>query len=241
MGNLEDALFKSRQISLEEGALIASGAKDRNSLQSYTQKLSCLIEQIPLTQKEAGEYSLGRSLFDWLWLQKPRRFKSGGPFRLTEVINAHLTRNTDQVGNCLGLTLLFNVLAKRLGLTAEAVYLEDEFGDSPHVRSVVVINGSPIDVEHASPGGYDFEDKRPRFERIWWSGRELVADIYHSEGNLLFHEGKLEEAVAAYDNSLLLNPRYTKAYINAAATLLVLNRQEEAQAYLEKASLSSTS
>lgn len=235
MQDLEDVLLENIGISLEEGAFIASVVKDWNSFRSYLLKLSLISEEVIFLRGRGDEYMRGKSLFDWLWLCKPQRYRSGGPFRLTEVIDAHLSKNTDEVGNCLGLTLLFNVLAKRLGLKVEAVYLDDEFGDSPHVRSVVVIQGRPTDVEHMSPEGYDFQDTRSGIRRVSWGDRELIADIYHSRGNLLFQQGKLEGAVANYEKSVLLNPRYTKAYINAATALLVLGRQEQAQAYLEKA------
>lgn len=241
MEDLENIHLENEGISLEEGALIASGVKDRNSLQSYSQKLSRILQDMPPAPEEGDEYTHGKSLFDWLWLRKPKRYRSGRPFRLTEVIDAHISENTDEVGNCLGLTLLFNVLAKRSGLIVQAVYLEDEFGGNPHVRSVLACEGQFIDVEHMSPAGYDFQDKRSGIKRLSWNDRELIADIYHSRGNLLFQQGKLVDAVRIYDKSLLLNPRYTKAYINAATALLVLGRQQQAQAYLEKASPTATS
>lgn len=235
MQMMENILLQNKTVSLEKGALIASGLKDRNSLYSYFQKLSRILDDMQLKKVNGDEYTRGKYLFDWLWLCKPKRYRSRGPFCLTDVIDAHINKNTYGVGNCLGLALFFNVLAKRIGLKVEAVYTEDEFGGSPHVRSVIVIQGKTIDVEHMTPAGYDFKESRSVIKKVSWYDRELIADIYHSLGNLLYDEGKYDEAVLNYDKALLLNPRYTKAFINAATALLVLGRKEQAETYLEKA------
>ena len=64
-----------------------------------------------------------RALFTWLWIEKPNRYKSHGNFRLNDVIDAHLNRDSQSVGNCLGLTLFFNCLLRRMGIEADALYL----------------------------------------------------------------------------------------------------------------------
>jgi tetratricopeptide (TPR) repeat protein len=241
MQNLELALFASEDITLEEGALIASGVREEHALKSYLEKLSRLIGQVRFLEEEKDEYSRGRRLFDWLWQDKPARYKSRGPFRLTEVIEAQLSETKSEVGNCLGLTLLFNILAKKSDLGVEAAYLEDVSGANPHVISVIKFRGKSIDVDHMSAMGYDSLPQVWAVKRVGWGDRELIADIYHSEANLLFYQGKYEEALENYDKSLRLNPHYDKAYINAAMVLFLLGKQEEAHDYLERASASGTS
>jgi hypothetical protein len=69
-----------------------------------------------------------KALFSWLWMRKPARYKPKGNYRLDEVIDAQQSDDAKTIGNCLGLTLLYNCLLRGMDITAGALYLEYAFG-----------------------------------------------------------------------------------------------------------------
>jgi tetratricopeptide (TPR) repeat protein len=138
------------------------------------------------------------------------------------------------VGNCLGLTVLYNVLAQRFGLKVKAIHVEDALSQGPHVFSILETARRTIDVENIFPNGFHFKGHLGNHQRTIWGNAELIADIYHSTGNKFFEQGNHEEAVQSYSKALLLNPQYTKAYLNRALALFLLGRDEEAKKDLER-------
>lgn len=75
-----------------------------------------MCRQISLEIGRGGDREKGKAIFDWLWTNKPKRYQRLANFRLTQVIEAQLREKEETVGNCLGLTLLYNVLCQRFGL-----------------------------------------------------------------------------------------------------------------------------
>jgi tetratricopeptide (TPR) repeat protein len=130
------------------------------------------------------------------------------------VIDAQLNKEIQTVGNCLGLTLLYNCLLLRMGIMAEALFLEDAFGIGPHVLTILPTKDSSIDVENIFPNGYDYKGHLMHLSRIKWGDQELVADIYHSTGNEFFSKGELSKALENYEVCFRLNPSYEKAHLN---------------------------
>lgn len=175
-----------------------------------------------------------RAIFNWLWQTKPDRSERQGSFKLTEVINAQLDPNTKQVGNCLGLTVLYNVLSQRFNLKVRAIHVEDAMCQGPHIFSILGTARGTIDIENILPNGFDFKGHQENLQRTIWGNAELIADIYHSTGNKFFEQGNHEEAVQSYSKAILLNPKYTKAYLNRALALFLLGRDEEAIKDLER-------
>jgi len=161
-------------------------------------------------------------------------FRSKGSYKLTEVLDAQLDPKIEKVGNCLGLTVLYHVLAQRLGLKVKAVHVEDAFGQGPHVFSILYTSSGTVDIEHILPNGFDFESHLHNPHRTGWGDAELIADIYHSIGNRLFEQGSHEEAVQNYSKAIRLNPKYAKAYLNRGIALSMLGREEEASRDLEQ-------
>lgn len=234
LNTLEKQLFTTEQPDLAQGALIASGVMKRKELDIYLQKLNTLSQQIESDIPAASALSKARALFDWLWRKKPNRSERRGNFKLTQVLDAQLDPKTEKVGNCLGLTVLYHVLAYRLGLRIKAIYVEDAFGQGPHVFSVLYTSKGTIDIEHILPNGFDFKGHIDNPHRTLWGDAELIADIYHSIGNEQFERGELEQAVQSYSKAIRLNPRYTKAYLNRGLALLRLGRSVEAQQDLDR-------
>ena len=208
-------VIKKRAFSLEEEALLASGIQERSKIVSHLVKLDRIYQQF-LHQMIPSPDSVdkARALFAWLWISKPERYKSQGNYKLDEVIEAQLKKDAKSVGNCLGLTLLYNCLLRKMDIYAEALYLENAFGTGPHVLTVLRIENSILDVENILPEGFDYRGHLTHPERTEWEDRELIADIYHSVANELFEKGDFDEALKNYDMAISFNPRYEKARLN---------------------------
>ena len=231
---LEEKLLKDEHIDLAQGALIASGLQTEE-IASYLVKLDSLYEQIE-AEISVSENNIEKTkaLFQWLWQTKPKRYKSKGNFRLTKVIDAQLNEKCQNVGNCLGLTLLYNILAQRLGLDVKAVHLEEAFGRAPHVFSTLHTRERSLDIENIFPYGFDYKGHLSVRQRKEWGNRELVADLYVSTGNSLSELDRWHKAVEAYDKAIKLNPEYTRAYLGKGIALCQLGRFDEASHYLGK-------
>jgi tetratricopeptide (TPR) repeat protein len=209
-----------KKFHLEKEALLASGIKRENRLAVYGKKLDYLheqfIHQILLPPHPVGK---ARDLFHWLWKEKPTRYGPHGNFRLSHAIDAQLNEENQTVGNCLGLTLLYNCLLRRMGIHADALYLDNAFGIGPHVLTLLQSEESTIDIENILPNGFGFKGHLNEPSRTRWGDRELVADIYHGLGNESFEKGEFTEALNNYEMALHLNPRYEKARLNKTILL----------------------
>jgi len=160
-----------------------------------------------------------RALSTWLWIEKPNRYKSPGNFRLNDVIDAHLNRDSQSVGNCLGLTLFFNCLLRRMGIEADALYLENAFGIGPHVLTLLQTKDFSVDIENILPNGFDYKGHLSNPSRMRWGDKELVADIYRSLGNECFEKGEWTEALKNYEMSIHLNPHHEKTHLDKSILL----------------------
>jgi len=231
---LEKKLFETDKPALAWGALVASGVKNQGELDSYQVKIDTLCQDIEPALPVDDDLHRAQALFDWLWTVKPNRYEFQGNFRLMQVIDAQLDPKVEQVGNCLGLTLLYNVLAKKFGLKTKAVYLEQAHGRESHVFSIMDTGQATIDIDNIFPNGFDHKEHLDNPLRVTWDDAGLIADIYHSIGSALHEQNKLEEAVRNYSKAILFNPKYEKAYLNRGIALSLLGREEEAKRDLER-------
>lgn len=213
-------LIKKRAFNLEEEALLASGIQERSKIVFYLAELDRIYQQF-LHQMipPPDPVDKARALFTWLWISKPDRYKSQGSYKLHEVIEAQLQGDAKSVGNCLGLTLLYNCLLRKIGIYAEVLYVENAFGIGPHVLTLLQAERSAIDVENILPNGFDYRGHHTHPARTIWGDRELIADIYHSVANDLFEKGNFIEALKNYDIAITFNPQYEKAHFNKAILL----------------------
>lgn len=214
-------------FNLEVESLRASGINDEREINIYIEKLDRIYRQfitsVTLPDDDRAKAEL---LFGWLWREKPDRYKPSGSFRLSEVIDAQLSFSIRTVGNCLGLTLLYNCLLRKMGIFSEALYIENAFGRGPHVLTLLSVENSFIEVENILPDGFDYKGHLDNSSRVRWGEKELVADIYHSVGNELFFKGAYMEALRNYDKALYLNPRYEKARMNRLILLGKMGTEE---------------
>jgi tetratricopeptide (TPR) repeat protein len=207
-------------IELEKEALIASGIQQNDRISAYKSRLDLLhqqfISKIKLTHDPRQD---AQELFQWLWMKKPRRYKRQGHYRLNEAIDSQINIESAEVGNCLGLTLLYNCLLKRLNIDAGALYLQHAFEFGPHVLTILETKGSTIHIENIFSDGFDYKGHLNNPLRTIWGDKELVADIYHSRGNEFFEKQELDSALRNYDLALELNPTYEEAHMNKAIVL----------------------
>ena len=237
LSSLERRLFGNLKLDLAQAALIASGVINQRELESYLLRMAHLHRQISeQLSAEFADVAKAEAIFNCLWKGKTNRYKSRGNFKLTDVIDAQIG-GKESVGNCLGLTILYNALTQSFGLGLKAVHLEDAFGLGPHVFSILYTEGGSIDIENIFPHGFDFKGHADNPGRQEWGNAELVADLYFSRANDLFEQGSLENAIENYDKALRLNPGYTKAYLNKAMALSQLGRAEEAKETLLEESM----
>ncbi|MFH1124762.1 MAG: tetratricopeptide repeat protein [Pseudomonadota bacterium] len=215
-------------FDLEREALIASGLRDEDRTSEYMAKLQSLCRPF-VSQGDVPPSILtkAKGLFDWLWKSKPTRYRLQGHWRLHNVIDAQISEGNHAVGNCLGLTLLYNCLLRRIGIEAEALYLENAFGIAPHVLTLLRVNDSTIDIDHMLPEGFDYRGHLEYPGRTRWGDRELIADIYHSVGNEQFERGDLPEALENYHEAIRLNPGYERAQLNKTILMDRLRTEEK--------------
>ncbi len=231
---MEKLLFESEKIDLAQGALIASGVNEVREFNSCMAKIDQFCQEIAHNLK-GSEVERAKEIFHWLWKSKPHRYQQRGSFKLNDVIDAQLGE-TEPVGNCLGLTVLYNVLVQRFGLEVKAVHLEYAFGIGPHVFTVLHAGSRSIDIEHSLSYGFEYRVHKYNPQREEWGDRELVADIYHSVANSSAEVGKWAKAIEGYDKAIGLNPEYNKARLNKGIALAELGRVEEAKDWFKEKS-----
>ena len=213
-------LIRKRAFNLEEEALLASGIRERSKIFFYLAELDRIYQQfLHQMSLPPDPVEKAKALFTWLWISKPNRYKPQGNYRLNEVIEAQVKKGDHSVGNCLGLTLLYNCLLRKMDIYAEALYLENAFGIGPHVLTLLQTEKSFLDVENILVDGFIYIGHLNDPLRTRWGDRETVADIYHSVGNELYEEGDFIEALKNYDAAITFNPKYEKARLNKAILL----------------------
>jgi tetratricopeptide (TPR) repeat protein len=223
-------VIKNRAFNLEKEALFASGIREKRQIAEYGEKLSSLCQEFTRETIPASHPLLkAKTLFSWLWEKKPTRYNPHGNFKLNHVIDAQMSKETQAVGNCLGLTLLYNCLLRRMSIRAAAIYLEYAFERGPHVLTTLRAGDPPIDVENILPEGFDYKGHLNNPSRTGWGDKELVADIYLSVGNDFFEKKEWIEALKEYDLAIQLNPQYEKARLNKAILLDKIGRGERAK------------
>jgi tetratricopeptide (TPR) repeat protein len=208
------------QFNTEKEALRASDVEDDDSLALYMDKLHSLSLKFEKQRTSSKNFiSIAAQLFNWLWKERRNRYQPKGEYRLNKVIDAQINKADKAVGNCLGLTLLYQCLLDRAGVSAEALYLENAIDIGPHVLTVIKTNDKIIDVENIFPNGFDYKGHMDSRGRTEWRGQDLVADIYNSRGNELFERGAFHESLIQYEKAVELNPQYENARINKAIVL----------------------
>ncbi len=200
--------------------LIASGIEKGGEMDEYLEKFEVLRGKVmPSLGTLKDPTARARNLFEWLWREKPGRYESRGKCRLNEVLDAQLSADAQAVGNCLGLTLLYNCLLRKMGIQAGALHLEYAFNVGPHVLTLLPAGEREIEVENILPDGFDYRGHLDNPGRVKWGDRELVADIYLSCGNEFFEKEEWSQSLKSYEKAISLYPTYEEAHLNKAILL----------------------
>ena len=182
---LEKELFKDAEsgtlsMSLPQAAFIASGVNS-SQLKEYMKFFFIMITDLRNHVKGHDKVKNAETIFNRMWKTKPNRYELEGNFRLTEVVDAQLDK-TEKIGNCLGLTILYNSLAQELSLSMKAAHL-DNFMGHPHVFSILYTETSMIPIENIFPDGFDYDLHRDNKQIVEWDNIHLIADLYNSRAN----------------------------------------------------------
>jgi len=176
----EDAESGTLSMSLHQAAFIASGV-DSSQLKEYMKNFFDMINDLKNHVKGHDKVKNAEIIFNWLWRTKPNRYELEGNFRLIQVVDAQLDE-TERVGNCLGLTILYNSLAQESNLSMKAAHL-DNFMGHPHVFSILYAETSTIPIENIFPNGFDYDPHKHNPQLVEWDNIHLIADLYNSRAN----------------------------------------------------------
>lgn len=192
-------------------ALRASGASPEAAALCRS-RLEVLLSRAAVPPGDARHRA--KALFNYLGQSKPRRYQPGGEFCLHRAVANQLRPEPGPVGNCLGLTLLYNALALGLGLKVGALYLPEAFGRGPHTCSLLYVKRGIVIIEHIFPDGFGYAGHRENRFQEKWGERELVAEVWVARGNALWEQGDLSGAAASYREALEVCPGFPKAVVN---------------------------
>jgi hypothetical protein len=104
-------------FDLEKDALCASGLKSSDQISCYSERLDSLYQEFVTTAPSSlGEpIAKAKSLFEWLWREKPSRYHAHASFLLNQVIDAQISEHSPRVGNCLGSRFSITAYFERWG------------------------------------------------------------------------------------------------------------------------------
>jgi len=175
-----DAETGELTMHLPKAGFIASGV-DFDQLETYMKRFTQITTHLDDLVTGDDQLDDARAIFDWSWKSKPHRYERGGSFKLTQVIDAQLGES-DNVGNCLGLTTLYNSITQAFHIPMTAAYIDD-FQGYPHVFSILYSGTEPIPIENIYSEGFDFDVHRHDARIAVWKNLNLIADIYNSRAN----------------------------------------------------------
>jgi len=215
-GELDPAAFADM-------ALLASGVLDASKRRDYLRRIDALEAQARnALAKTRNAAERADALLRWLH----REVLKNGYRREQSDLAVLLDTNTF---NCVSSSVIYNILALRLGLDVRAIEVPD------HAFSVVYDGTAHMDVETTTPLGFNpARDQIEAFERmigfryIPQSHRDqrreigetgLAALIYYNRGVQMGHAKRHHDALLAYFRAMSLDPEFASAAKNALATL----------------------
>ncbi len=151
MPDLDEELIgmcRTEKFDLAATGFIASGIRNRDELESYLVKFGELVAIIGSDEKVNNaktDVDKAEAVFNWLWVSKPNRYNSAP--RLTEALDNQLS-DSEEVGDCMGLTLLYNSVCQRLGIDMNAVWT------IRHIYSAMDVGEEINPIENTSRDGF---------------------------------------------------------------------------------------
>jgi len=199
---------KGEEVPLEDGLFCLSGVDD--VMHNW-----CLVELSNLQDgfhryldinlpKSGSDPSIGKVLFNYLLTKKKERYN--GNFLLSDVI-LNLSLPQEGIGDCVGLTSLFSVMALREGMDVSILYSRN------HVMPSIHDGRRSVAIDLTKDEGYDLVvDERFVHRNI----KDLICGVLIRRA--LVHEsvGNIEETIRDHAKSIALNPDFYLAYYSLA-------------------------
>jgi len=208
----EDASDGRLDMDFEKALFVASGCEDFVA-DCYKKEMDKFVEEIVGSSKnEKDDLGKARSI--------AKEIKDKTKYKLFEYRIHYLANKGIRQGNCLGLTILFN-------LACEKARIKSGFMNNlTHSFPYVEINGKKtyldLTTDDLAPDKSDLED-----EFVYEPSKlDIVAQIYCIKAASLSREGKLEEANLIYKKGLRINPKNTHILENLVKMNEFLNDGE---------------
>jgi tetratricopeptide (TPR) repeat protein len=241
----EESLFaaardgKLGKWSFDEAALLASGVTDGAKRKEYVARLDDLEAKARKALEGAkSAHERGERLLQFLHDGPMAKGYEAKQTRLDVVLDTGKY-------NCVSSAVLYNVLARRLGLEARAVEVPG------HVYSVLVLDGRSVDVETTNAHGFDPANPEQREKLRKEKGIEVAASnyadkrevrelglaavVYANRSGMLSDAGKHHEAAVAGFCALSLDPESDGGATNALLALTKWGLALSKEAKYEKA------
>ena len=206
-----------------KASLLASNVTDQNQQNAYVQKLEALSQQASSVIGDLpSKADQGRALLNWL--------------HKSVLTDGYISEQTDLSTvldsgnyNCVSSAVIYNILAKRLGIDVRAIEVPD------HAFSIVYDGVTHMDVETTTSDGFNpSRDRIAEFENLTGFSyipqsnvtkrREigdagLAALIYYNHGVTAADQGQYYRALTANLKAMSLDPDFASAAKNALAAL----------------------
>src|SRR5262245_29935079 len=205
------------KFNIAEAALLASGVTDASKRKAHLAQLDRIETEAKKAVDEAkSPREKGERLLKFLHAGPMSGGYESGKTTLADVLD---TRKF----NCVSSTVLYNIIAERLGLETRAIE-SPGVGTAGHVFAVLRVDGMLTDRQaprtprlnpqgtRGRPYGVGFDPKKDH--RRFMDPRQTVAVIYYNRGVVLGEAGKSHEAIEMSLRALLLDPTNSSAAKN---------------------------
>ena len=240
---LEQQLFEQiregkkigKEISLERALLIANGVDEEGRLLRYLNDINSIyfdfitdedFESDP--NKTIDEQALRFASDMYNSLAGLRVMGTGaGEFLLTKAIDMVINNDKLEPLDCFGMTQIYTILSKQLGLNISVVE------ENEHVFNRMKVNGKTYDIDHRLLDRIELQ----RFpEGIEHDTSSLVAFTYIKRADRENAKGNYGDAIELYTKAILVDPEFSdRAYINRAGIRIDQEKYEDAREDFEKA------
>jgi len=262
--------FESKLVA--RACLIASGTPEKE-INHYLAVLDDLFSGYVVCQKESDRSDRGKCspgvtsrespdscLKGYLWSFKNNRYDYNC-FKLNEVIDNQIkyfkSGGNNTVGNCLGLTTLFTILALRTGVNIKAVtvpgHIFSKINDNNDIENTnwvgyfsnpayPVRNESNVFIcvfEIFKSRTYQYLGKGDWDKSIECGKRALALNPNDSSLYVIIaaaykHSGKYQSAIACCEKAAAIDPKYPDTYSEMSAIYSKMHMEEKAKEYWDK-------
>jgi len=208
------ATGKLSTFSFAEAALIASGAADPTIRKKYVEQIDRIeVDARKALEEVAKIAEKGERLLKFLHAGPMAKGYLATQTDVTEVLDSGRF-------NCVSSTVLYNVIARRLGLDVKAIEIPGRGYGEGHVFSVLYDGDKKIPVETTNANGFNLSDNMKKKDKRELGELALIAVIYYNHGVNLGKKEHHHEALLANLCALSLDKHHASASNNVMAELI---------------------